>query len=151
MIFRISIRLIFVQNNFLIDLSAVVSPRFRKEQRIILFTNHHNFFSVNGFSIRLGFSLASNHCSDLAHDYPTASVSHHGYDSIEKMDSYRFELSFSNFFTSPITPECLNSSENSSHSRYVQLCLSIYLCSIRISIYLIRASILVSRSEFLKI
>ena len=126
-----------------------------QKRTIILFTNHlynhHNFFSVNGFSIRLGFSLASNHCSDLAHDYPTASVSHHGYDSIEKMDSYRFELSFSNFFTSPITRECLNSSENSSHSRYVQLCLSIYLCSIRISIYLIRASILVSRSEFLKI
>lgn len=138
MIFRISIRLIFVQNNFLINLSAAVSPRFRKEQRIILFTNYHNFFSINGFSIRLGFSLASNHCSDLAHDYPTASVSHHEYDFIYvlKLDSYRFELSFSNFFTSLITPECLNSSENSSHSRYVQLCLSIHLCSKRISIYL---------------
>ena len=62
-----------------------------------LFLNHNN-----GFPIRLRFSLASNHCPDLARDY-SIRFSSRGYDSTQKVD--RFALSFSNFSFSTVTSE----------------------------------------------
>ena len=92
----------------IVSADVTVSSRFRKEQRIILFTDHlYNqlFLSRNnGFPIRLRFSLASNHCPDLARDYRIASVSHHKATIL--LEKWTVSLSFPNFSSSTVTPEC---------------------------------------------
>lgn len=92
----------------IVSADITVSSRFRKEQRIILFTDHlYNqlFLSRNnGFPIRLRFSLASNHCPDLARDYRIASVSHHKATIL--LEKWTVSLSFPNFSSSTVTPEC---------------------------------------------
>ena len=70
-----------------------------------LFLNHNN-----GFPIRLRFSLASNHCPDLARDY-SIRFSSRGYDSTRKVDRFAF---LSQFF---LFNHYIRMPENSSHSR----------------------------------
>ena len=107
-----------------------------------LFLNHNN-----GFPIRLRFSLASNHCLDLAHDYRIVSVSHHEATiPLEKWTVSRFP--FPIFPLQPLHPNA-RKLESFEITILLPLCLSIHPCSIWISICLV-LKILVSRSEFLK-
>ena len=107
-----------------------------------LFLNHNN-----GFPIRLRFSLASNHCLDLAHDYRIVSVSHHEATiPLEKWTVSRFP--FPIFPFQPLHPNT-RKFESFEITTLLPLCLSIHPCSIWISICLV-LKILVSRSEFLK-
>ena len=135
----------------IVSADVTVSSRFRREQRIILFTDHlYNqlFLSRNnGFPIRLRFSLASNHCPDLARDYRIASVSHHEATiPLEKWTVSRFP--FPIFPLQPLHPNA-RKLESFEITILLPLCLSIHPCSIWISICLV-LKILVSRSEFLK-